>query len=1302
MPARRPLKRKPQAARPRIARTPWDSRFIREKLGDGDNKSVQTKSSYRSRPHNFSKPIASGSAPSRDQRQGAGGSDEKHSLTSPEITRDNRAKEIYRKKMDAARAVGYRESLLMQLNAVVLHWPKKEVKDQSKKVGSSLPEAARLLRNMSVDLREAGLRCVEKIVSWVLTVSINATSPTPFLWNGSDYLLKMYTDLNFVRKGIGPQATKIANFCDGNPLLLSSDEIKGKGTKSQVGRAHAASIVILDVVRRNRKRAKDGMEGTEVEKKVVRIVEKKVSPKKKEVSPMKVEPEDEFEAKEEVVEEKEEEEEYEEEVVEEEKKEEVVVEEKKSEKESKEEEEEEEEEESYGSDDYDDFEEEESKSQAAVQQQSPPTKSTNQSDNQSPEKEDMIEAIVLSESPRTEVDDDMLDNYDFGKLLGEGAYGYVYLAHHKPTRKKVAVKKFKAASEEDEDVDYVIKTQEREVDICTKLKHPHVVEVIDHFVQDGTQYISFEMMECNVLEIIERNEGGLPDMKIVKLLMKQLLEGLSYVHSMNVVHRDIKPENLLIINSTSDKPTLRLCDFGAARFLNEGGDDKRGGLTHYVGSRWYRAPELLGNSDKESYGCAVDVWSAACIMAEITTGNALFQGDDENEVVEYILDILGPLSMESLRNLREQGVMGDVYKAQRRVKSRDLKVELKKLGKNGVALIEEMLSVEVRGRPTASVCLDRAYFATEEAEGVDEEKEEEEEEDNYDDDEEYEDDDEDFEEEEEEKKEEEKEGKDGLTAESEVWGMLRDRDVEAALKSILLKGEPANSTDLSDCLGDVRSTNFQNFCTEVVVYASSDQLFDLVTALHSVIDLTTNPILNATKTWMLSQQRSDMSLQEVVDEVSKNNKKVTTGSVKAAVEALGWLASSTEMNTEVDHAGKIIGINSLETLLGLPKLAETKSVLSPTSKSLFLYLKITEKGVSRLTLTSYRSEINETCKKLLSHTGYLNNSSNILDSYAERSFVLCPYYRSEFGKKISEGVPVEEGEGLGPRKEMFHLLREGFERKFKAGKILKGGEGEKKDNFIRFGKGVEEIRVGWMLEMNTGLPSEFTRTVTRVNSGRGEIYLDKVLPEDFSGSVKILESCNPPMIWKKSCEKVWVNAQCGEEEDVRGDFRMMGVLMGLTVVNQCQMDFDLPEVFFKLLMSDKDNRMSKSDLKGFDDDMLRTLENVERGWSASQIKEVLEVEGVRVRGETDKVELYKQYENHLLDSIREGIDWQMKAIRSGFTSILDLDEIRSFGINAYDLKNIICGVPQSDSDDFDIREVFQVVTDNYLRKALNS
>jgi hypothetical protein len=89
-------------------------------------------------------------------------------MTSPDIARDKKAKDIYRKKMDAARAVGYRESLLMQLNAVVLNWPKDHgaggvVGAGGLKTKSALPEAARLLRNMSVDLREAGLRCVEKV-----------------------------------------------------------------------------------------------------------------------------------------------------------------------------------------------------------------------------------------------------------------------------------------------------------------------------------------------------------------------------------------------------------------------------------------------------------------------------------------------------------------------------------------------------------------------------------------------------------------------------------------------------------------------------------------------------------------------------------------------------------------------------------------------------------------------------------------------------------------------------------------------------------------------------------------------------------------------------------------------------------------------------------------------------------------------------------------------------------------------------------------------------------------------------------
>jgi hypothetical protein len=146
-------------------------------------------------------------------------------VASPESLREKRH------KMDAARAVGYRESLLTQLNAVVLHWPTNSVlatgggggggQKPQQKQSKRMTEAVRLLANLSKELREAGLLCVEKIVGWVLVVSDASTGPKPFQWNGSDYLLKMFVDLDFVSDMLGGKAWTVGCFAKGNPLLLS-------------------------------------------------------------------------------------------------------------------------------------------------------------------------------------------------------------------------------------------------------------------------------------------------------------------------------------------------------------------------------------------------------------------------------------------------------------------------------------------------------------------------------------------------------------------------------------------------------------------------------------------------------------------------------------------------------------------------------------------------------------------------------------------------------------------------------------------------------------------------------------------------------------------------------------------------------------------------------------------------------------------------------------------------------------------------------------------------------------------------
>ena len=76
----------------------------------------------------------------------------------------------------------------------------------------------------------------------------------------------------------------------------------------------------------------------------------------------------------------------------------------------------------------------------------------------------------------------------------------------------------------------------------------------------------------------------------------QILRGLKYIHSANVLHRDLKPSNLLL-NTTCD---LKICDFGLARVADPD-HDHTGFLTEYVATRWYRAPEIMLNSKVNIY-----------------------------------------------------------------------------------------------------------------------------------------------------------------------------------------------------------------------------------------------------------------------------------------------------------------------------------------------------------------------------------------------------------------------------------------------------------------------------------------------------------------------------------------------------------------------------------------------------------------------------------------------------------------------------------------------------------------------------
>eukprot|EP01086_Lenisia_limosa_P007491 TRINITY_DN27328_c0_g1_i1.p1 TRINITY_DN27328_c0_g1~~TRINITY_DN27328_c0_g1_i1.p1 ORF type:complete len:303 (-),score=81.45 TRINITY_DN27328_c0_g1_i1:75-983(-) len=211
-----------------------------------------------------------------------------------------------------------------------------------------------------------------------------------------------------------------------------------------------------------------------------------------------------------------------------------------------------------------------------------------------------------------------------------------------------------------------------------------------------------DLMETDLHQII-KSPQPLTDAH-VQFFVYQILRGLKYIHSGNVLHRDLKPSNLLV-NANCD---LKICDFGLSRVAapkDQGGD---GFMTLYVTTRWYRAPEIL-LSCKE-YTKAVDMWSVGCIFAELLGRRALFPGRDYMHQLQLIFDVVGTPSTEELELIESE-------KARRFVQALPAKkrCSFSRLYPNSsapaLALLKRMLVFDPRKRITVSEALADPYLA---------------------------------------------------------------------------------------------------------------------------------------------------------------------------------------------------------------------------------------------------------------------------------------------------------------------------------------------------------------------------------------------------------------------------------------------------------------------------------------------------------------------------------------------------------------------------------------------------------------
>lgn len=313
------------------------------------------------------------------------------------------------------------------------------------------------------------------------------------------------------------------------------------------------------------------------------------------------------------------------------------------------------------------------------------------------------------------------------KPLGQGAYGLVCLAIHKPTRRKVAIKRIEAF------VNPLITLRTiREIKLLDKFKfHENVVQLLDiqmpRSINDFNEvYIIEEYLPNDLHTIIYKcplNDDH------IQYFIYQILRGLKYIHLSNVIHRDLKPSNILI-NEDSD---LKICDFGLSRLLidDEDGMDgdsekakkfKSSNLTEYVATRWYRAPEIMLSAS--NYSTAVDTWSVGCILAEMYTGIPLFPGKDFKHQILLITQLLGnPAYNEEdskcIRTIRSKQFLQSLLNYPRlefksvfeNHPSRWQKYGFKEINPLGIDLLERLLVFDPEKRITVQEALEHPYLS---------------------------------------------------------------------------------------------------------------------------------------------------------------------------------------------------------------------------------------------------------------------------------------------------------------------------------------------------------------------------------------------------------------------------------------------------------------------------------------------------------------------------------------------------------------------------------------------------------------
>ncbi len=203
----------------------------------------------------------------------------------------------------------------------------------------------------------------------------------------------------------------------------------------------------------------------------------------------------------------------------------------------------------------------------------------------------------------------ILDRYVLERVMAVGGMGTVWTAIDADGT-PVAVKLVDDATH---DPSLVIRLA-REAALLARVRHPHVVAMLDHGVVDGQPVLVLELVAGRTLEVVLHERGAVAR-SLAVTWTEQILAGLGALHAAQVVHRDVKPGNVVV--AVEEDFVLKLIDLGVARSLRAGtGRITRDGRT--VGSLDYMAPEQMTDAEVDA---RADIYAAGIVLYEMVAGH---------------------------------------------------------------------------------------------------------------------------------------------------------------------------------------------------------------------------------------------------------------------------------------------------------------------------------------------------------------------------------------------------------------------------------------------------------------------------------------------------------------------------------------------------------------------------------------------------------------------------------------------------------------------------------------------------------